>query len=219
MAALWQACEMATTERKKGLPRKRPTRSDSRAIVDAVIEATSELPAEKVSMRILAERAGVGVASIYRYFPTKQAIYAEISRRLLERFVADVDQILASDPPIDQAIRRICAAAVTGQGANMSMRRTLNLDVPPAWTHDASSSAFTSVLTRLAGFAARKFNPPLPDLQARVFGAFASLRGQLLFWILYPQTAPNPERLVDELTETALLLLVRPTIDWAAHDA
>lgn len=206
-------------KRKSQWPRLRPTRADSRAIVDAVIEATSELPAEKVSMRVLAERAGVGVASIYRYFPTKQAIYAEISRRLLGRFVADVEAILASEPPIEEAVRRICAAAVVGQGANTSMRRTLNLDVPQAWTHESSSAAFQRVLTLLVAFASRRLTPPPADLERRVFGTFAAIRGQLLFSILYPAIAPAPEKLVDELTETTLLLLLRPPIATRATDA
>jgi AcrR family transcriptional regulator len=193
-------------------PRTSPTRSDSRAIVDAVIEATSELPAAKVSMRLLAERAGVGIASIYRYFPTKQAIYAEISRRLLDQFVRDVEAVLAEDPPLDEAIRRVCLAAVVGQGSNTSMRRTLNLDVPQSWTHEASSAAFAAVVTALVRFVSRKVSPPIPHVEERVFWAFAALRGQLLLSILYPRMPADPARLVDEMTETALLLLFRPSL-------
>lgn len=169
-------------------------------------------------MRVLAERAGVGVASIYRYFPTKQAIYAEISRRLLERFVRDVEQIVAEDPPLEQAVRRVCAAAVIGQGDNLSMRRTLNLDVPQAWTHDASSAAVGRVSVLLARFVAGKISPPVVDIEARVRGAFAALRGLLLFSLLYSSSGLDTEKLIDEMTETALLLLLRPPIDRAQRE-
>jgi len=44
-------------------------------------------PTKSVSVNAIAACAGVGGASIYRYFPNKHAIHAEIARRLRRDFL------------------------------------------------------------------------------------------------------------------------------------
>jgi len=69
-------------------PEPAPTTSDSAEIVEAIVAAVIAIGDPNVSVNAIAERAGVGVASVYRYFPNKSAIYAEISRRLQRDFLA-----------------------------------------------------------------------------------------------------------------------------------
>jgi AcrR family transcriptional regulator len=71
--------------RAKFAPRKQPVQERSRATVDAIVEAAAyilvrEGPSKLTTNRI-AERAGVNVASLYQYFPGKEAILAELQRR------------------------------------------------------------------------------------------------------------------------------------------
>lgn len=57
------------------------------AIVDAVVEALEEEHPASLHMDAIARRAGVTVRTVYRYFPTKQALLddvAEIQRRRVE---------------------------------------------------------------------------------------------------------------------------------------
>ena len=69
--------------------RKRPVQGRSKATVEAVLKAGAQLLLEigydKASTNKIAELAGVSVGSLYEYFPGKEAIFAEISRREDER--------------------------------------------------------------------------------------------------------------------------------------
>ncbi len=66
-------------------PRKRALQSRSQATVEAILEAAAQVferhgYAEGTTNRI-AERAGVSIGSLYQYFPNKDAILIEVSRR------------------------------------------------------------------------------------------------------------------------------------------
>ena len=65
--------------------RKQPKQQRAKATVDAVLEASARVLVDvgyaKASTNLIAERAGVGIGSLYEYFPGKEAIYAELRRR------------------------------------------------------------------------------------------------------------------------------------------
>jgi AcrR family transcriptional regulator len=73
--------------RVKLAPRKQPLQDRSRATVDAIVEAATYILVRegytKLTTNRVAERAGVNIASLYQYFPSKEAILAEIQRRHL----------------------------------------------------------------------------------------------------------------------------------------
>src|SRR5262249_62418487 len=66
-------------------PRKTPRQDRSRATVEALLEATAHILVRDGYARLttnrIAERAGVNIASLYQYFPGKEAIVAELRRR------------------------------------------------------------------------------------------------------------------------------------------
>ncbi len=73
-------------------PRREPRQSRSRELVRAIREAGLALlqeggPAALTTNRI-AERAGVGIASLYRYYPDREAVLADIFEAKLE----EIDQ-------------------------------------------------------------------------------------------------------------------------------
>jgi hypothetical protein len=84
----------AVTDR---LPRARPLRSDARDNRDLILDAARAAFAAEglnVPMREIARRAGVGQATLYRRFPTKQTLVTEARRakeagRLRPDFVHD----------------------------------------------------------------------------------------------------------------------------------
>lgn len=73
-------------------PKKRPVQARSRVTFDALVEAATGLLAERGYARTttnhIAERAGVNVASLYEYFPGKDALVAVVAERLVERVLA-----------------------------------------------------------------------------------------------------------------------------------
>jgi AcrR family transcriptional regulator len=73
-------------------PKKRPRQARSRATFDALVDACTGLLPERgyagLTTNHIAERAGVGIASLYEYFPGKDAIVAQVAERLVERVLA-----------------------------------------------------------------------------------------------------------------------------------
>jgi AcrR family transcriptional regulator len=82
----------------------RPLRGDAarnRArVLDAARDAFSEDGAE-VQMEQIARRAGVGVGTLYRNFPTKQALITELAERWVDERVEIADQALAMPDPAE----------------------------------------------------------------------------------------------------------------------
>jgi len=86
-------------------PRRRPRQARSHAIVEAIYDAcerilVSEGPAALNTNRI-AEVAGVNVASVYRYFPNKEAIVAELYERHLAAYAELLDGLYGRADEID----------------------------------------------------------------------------------------------------------------------
>jgi AcrR family transcriptional regulator len=83
-------------------PRQIPQQARSRATVDAVVEAAAHLLATRgwhaATTNHIAERAGVSIGSLYKYFPSKPAIVAEVARRRIAAEVAAIEATLAAHP-------------------------------------------------------------------------------------------------------------------------
>jgi AcrR family transcriptional regulator len=92
-------------------PKKRPVQQRSRDTFDALVEACTGLLVERGYARTttnhIAERAGVNVASLYEYFPGKDAIVAEVAARLVERVLARLGRVAAHAMELgeDRAVR------------------------------------------------------------------------------------------------------------------
>ena len=71
--------------RAKTTPRKLPRQERSTATVDAILQAAAYILVkhgwEGLNTNRVAERAGVNIASLYQYFPSKEAIVVELQRR------------------------------------------------------------------------------------------------------------------------------------------
>ena len=65
--------------------RKNPIQARSKATIDAILSAATRvllsIGYDKASTNKIAEVAGVGIGSLYEYFPGKEAIFAEVRRR------------------------------------------------------------------------------------------------------------------------------------------
>jgi AcrR family transcriptional regulator len=82
---------MSTTERKAFIPRKRQERGARRA--EAIVAEAAALFAERgfegTSLNAIAKAAGVTIASIYQYFPNREAIIDAVAAFYLEAFRAE----------------------------------------------------------------------------------------------------------------------------------
>jgi AcrR family transcriptional regulator len=79
-------------------PRKRPLQARSQATVDAILQAATYILVregwQQFTTNRIAERAGVNIASLYQYFPNKEAIIAELQIRHSQQVRALAPRIL-----------------------------------------------------------------------------------------------------------------------------
>lgn len=90
-----------------------PERTDARANRARLLEAARQALSERgssVDMREIAERAGVGVGTLYRHFPTRQALVSAILEETYEDVRRIVDDAEANPYAID-AIRQLIVRA------------------------------------------------------------------------------------------------------------
>lgn len=85
-------------------PQRRADAVSNRArIVESAraIVATSD----ELKLSAVAKRAGVGQATLYRHFPTREALLAEVYRSDVEDLVASAATLLSRHPPLDALAR------------------------------------------------------------------------------------------------------------------
>jgi len=82
--------------------RKAPTQERARATVAAILHAAARLLVKDgwnhLTTNRIAARAGVNIASLYQYFPNKEAIVVELQRRHVAAGRAEIDRVLAAAP-------------------------------------------------------------------------------------------------------------------------
>lgn len=81
--------------RREFAPKKRPAQERSRATFDALVDAATLLLPKRgyagTTTNHIAARAGVNIASLYEYFPGKDAIVAQVAERLVERVMTRLE--------------------------------------------------------------------------------------------------------------------------------
>lgn len=88
--------------------RARSTPTDTAGVRSRVLAAAAQLlatqPADDLSLRAIAEAAGVGLASIYHYFPSKEELLLRLAIQGLEDLRRDI-LALQADPAIGSPMR------------------------------------------------------------------------------------------------------------------
>ncbi|HEV3066247.1 MAG TPA: TetR/AcrR family transcriptional regulator [Streptosporangiaceae bacterium] len=92
-----------------GLPAEakqaRPMRADAQRnyarLLDAATAAFVEHGADDVSLEEIARRAGVGIGTLYRHFPTRQALLEAVYRDQVESLNARAEQLRDTESPGD----------------------------------------------------------------------------------------------------------------------
>ncbi|SFE74701.1 transcriptional regulator, TetR family [Actinacidiphila alni] len=81
----------------------RATRSDARTNRARVLAAASEALAESAnaSLTSIAKRAGVGVGTLYRHFPTREALIVELYHQEIQKVIDLAHDLAATRPPLE----------------------------------------------------------------------------------------------------------------------
>jgi AcrR family transcriptional regulator len=99
----------------------RPMRADARRnrrqLLDATIELILEIGGEP-SRDAIAQRAGVGIATLYRHFSDQQQLLGAVALDVLDRTIEEGERALEESAAGGQALRRYLHAAIdAGLGA------------------------------------------------------------------------------------------------------
>lgn len=85
-------------------PGTRKARADAdrnrRRLIETAKDAFTEA-GPNVSLEEIARRAGVGIGTLYRHFPTRDALLAEVYRHALRQLADAAPRLLAGHPPIE----------------------------------------------------------------------------------------------------------------------
>jgi AcrR family transcriptional regulator len=96
-------------------PRRVPKQERSEETIRVLLTATElvlgEVGVERATVASIAERAGVGVATLFHYFPSRAALLAAWEESVLFRMggilAKELATLLETKPPLDYSIRRI----------------------------------------------------------------------------------------------------------------
>jgi AcrR family transcriptional regulator len=117
-------------------PRKTPVQERSRATVDAVLQAAADILTRegyaKLTTNAIAERAGVNIASVYQYFPNKDAIAAELRRRHVAEQHEAARQTLTElqGKGLKQTIRVLVSTGLAAHAAAPRLHHALTEELP-----------------------------------------------------------------------------------------
>ncbi len=129
----------AQTVRK---PRADSVRNRQRVLEAAKIVFAAGGP--EGSLEAVARQAGVGIGTLYRHFPTRQALFEAVYRHEVEHLVKLAEQLSADLPPLE-ALRRWMHANVAFVATKKGMSTALAVAV------HASSDLTVYSMDRLSG--------------------------------------------------------------------
>ncbi|WP_437728028.1 TetR/AcrR family transcriptional regulator [Sorangium sp. So ce861] len=130
-------------------PRKQPSQDRSRATVEAILTATAYILVRHGYARLttnrVAQRAGVNVASIYQFFPGKEALLAELHRRHIEQGRGAARAVLAAHQggSLERVLRTMVEAGIAAHAVEPELHRVFSEQMPRIKaTRSAASEGF-----------------------------------------------------------------------------
>src|SRR5215475_13631066 len=125
------ASAMASKSQDIVLQRRKPTQARARATMETIFEATARIIERDgiaaLNTNRIAERAGVGIGTLYEYFPNKEAILIAMARQRLAKDERLVRQAIAG-AELDQdvsLVRKAIHAMVASQTDRPKVRRAV----------------------------------------------------------------------------------------------
>jgi AcrR family transcriptional regulator len=117
-------------------PRKLASQERSRSTVNALIQATTRILKkegyDQASTNRIAEVAGVGIGSLYQYFPSKEALVAAV----IDRHIQEVSEVTrsalvkAAAHPIEIAAREFVSSAIEAHRVDPKLHGVLAEQIP-----------------------------------------------------------------------------------------
>jgi len=154
----------------------RPMRADARRNRALLVDAAESLFAAKgnaLSTEDVARAAGVGIGTLFRHFPTKEALLEALYHHRLEH-TAELARNLADADDPGKAFFTFLTEAVNGAGTKIALADALaeaGVDVQARPASLGLGAALGTLLTRAQRAGAVRPDIGLPELTAVLVGA------------------------------------------------
>ena len=198
--------------------RKTPRQSRSRSVVEAILGATGERIAsadgvDDVTVQQVAERAGVGIGSLYDYFRDRDGLLAGFAAKVTEDNLRDFQEILAAtkDLALRESVERIVDHAFATYTESTKVPRTImriafTLGFVP--TVVDSQASFAEALSR--SLAERTDVRPSLDHRAAAYVLTDSIMGVMLTQIWQKEEAVPRADVRRQLVDMTCMYLAAP---------
>jgi AcrR family transcriptional regulator len=117
-------------------PRKLPRQARSRATFEAIVDACARLlrerPLREITTNHIAKRAGVGIGTLYEFFPNRDAVLGVLVEQRLSRLLQTVEVGVAEALALDArgAVDRLVRRLVEAVAAERDLFRVLLREAP-----------------------------------------------------------------------------------------
>ena len=202
--------------------RRTPMQARGQATFEEILDATAGLldkvGGDKVTTNLIARAAGVNVATLYQYFPNKQAVLLELFKRQSEARIRIGERLLAGIGATDDWRKVIGGAVQVIAKARAEMTGTLALrqimrSSPQLLEHERRYAQHMSAVLA-AGLQAAGVKDDRAQLVARC--AVETLTALLDLWSI--ETRGDDDRVVEE-AKTLLLGYLAPYFESARNRA
>ncbi len=129
---------------------ERPLRSDARRNRERILSGARAVFAQcgsEAQMDDVARRAGVGVGTVYRHYPTKEALLVELVREKFRRFAAEAREALERDGEPFEVLADLMRSNAEALERDAGTQQVLAGAGEQIWTHAAAEQAELLELT------------------------------------------------------------------------
>ena len=125
------APEVAGVAQAGGKPMRADAQRNYQRLLSAAMAAFTEQGADDASLEEIARRAGVGIGTLYRHFPTRGALLEAVYRDQVEALRARAGELIESDAPGEALaawLRALMAFSSTKRSLTSALLATLGKD-------------------------------------------------------------------------------------------
>ncbi len=177
-------------------PPKRKPRADSVRNRERLLEAARAIFAAggpEASLEAVARKAGVGIGTLYRHFPTREALFQDVYRREADELAELAARLVKDEPPLD-ALRTWLKASVRMVATKKGMITALSPAFDCGFTQIQDTAALnlnslTMLMERAQAAGAIRGDVPPEEVFGALFG--------LCHAIEQPGRLPGVLRLID----------------------
>ncbi|MCB1493082.1 MAG: TetR/AcrR family transcriptional regulator [Rhodobiaceae bacterium] len=168
---------MTTDKTASAAKRDRKPRVDSLRNRERLLAAAKEVfsaGGPEASLEAVARKAGVGIGTLYRHFPTRDALFEAVYRNDVDQMTVLAERLAREQAPVD-ALRAWLHEAVTVFATKKGMLTTLSLAVDGkqaifAYSAERLTAAVTALLQRAVDAGDIRDDIPPDDILRALVG-------------------------------------------------